>query len=133
MKLALKKIKKCKKIGISKFRNKFFKLENEILLAGNSPNEIEKVVLPKQFNKSVVKAIHISNLHCGINKCSSIIKKEKIHLFSLNASVEEVIKHCIPCQLNKTKSEPIPEKFLRSHPSNHFKISRVIYFIWTKT
>ena len=71
-----KLIKDCEKHKILKFWNKHFKVINNVLLAGNSHSAIEKIVLPKIFNKSVVKAIRIANLYCGIYKCASIVKKK---------------------------------------------------------
>ena len=109
-----------------KFRNKFYKTENDgTLICGPDENSINLVVIPECFQEHIINQIHIIHLHCGYNKIIMELRKQNLFIPKVHGVLDRVVARCIACQLQKTPRKALQmnqPKIPTVHPFEHFEM-----------
>ena len=109
-----------------KFRNKFYKTNNEgTLICGADKKSIDLVVVPEQFQQQIVSQIHIIFLHCGYNKIIMEVRKQKFFIPKIHSVLDKIVAKCLACQLQKTPRKSVvmfQPKVPTVHPFEHFEM-----------
>ena len=111
-------IESIQKNNWSKHLQPYYAIHNQLSIYNNVLLKDNQIIIPKNLRHSVLQIAH--SQHQGIQKMKNLLC-QKAWWPTFNHDVEELIKHCHPCQVNtapKSHSQPLE---LPETPQNNWE------------
>ena len=123
--------KKLKREGNAKLNGKVVTEINQILHV--TRQEVPMAIIPEKYSLELLNAIHGYTIHGSEAAMARILQKERLYIVRQNQRLQNLVSHCLTCQLHSRVAAPSKKYSFYLKPSKSFEQIHVDLFTITNS